>query len=501
MLERDVASGKQVARLEHITSVSSAAYSPDNTRILTASDATRRSLRTGRLAFVIESAKAVFSPDGTRILTASADTAGGIWDARSNTLLAQLVAEDSAISSTALRPEGRRIVLASSTARLWGAADGAQLAKLEGHKSGVWSATFSPDGTRIVTASDDNTARVWAAGSGAQIAELDGHTSAVASAVFSPDGTRIVTASSDSTARVWDAESGAQLAKLEGHTGMLSSAIFSPDGTRIVTCSDTLRIWDSVPRAVRYADRRRLETARPVAQQKLSDALAQGESWISAATRLREAVDMTDDVRRSALELLTASANRSLLRSNTRLRELSERKWIARMLGDEAWPIEDLVEDDLRQIVDDPSDLRTINEIVQRSLDPEHPIYGDEVHACALARRCIVNATQKSIPGKESVPVSEVATYRRTLAQALFRNGRFDDALAEAHLALAAAREDQKDEYAGSLQRLERDIATWRDESGRVRHAEWRSKVEELDRDIAAIERDPDVRLWIKEGR
>jgi len=117
----------------------------------------------------------------------------------------------------------------------------------QGHTDLVMSASFSPDGSRIVTASADNTAKVWDAKSGAEVLTLKGHTQYVVSASFSPDGSRIVTASADRTAKVWDAKSGVPVLTLKGHAGDVKSASFSPDGSRIVTASadNTAKVWDA----------------------------------------------------------------------------------------------------------------------------------------------------------------------------------------------------------------------------------------------------------------
>jgi WD40 repeat protein len=204
---------------------------------------------------------AVFSPDGSRILTASGDTTARLWDAQGQPL-ATLSGHTGTLYSAVFSPDGSRILTASNdnTARLWNA-EGQPLATLSGHTDAVRSAVFSPDGTRILTASDDKTARLWDvsaalnAGANAQpLATLAGHTSYVYSAVFSPDGSRILTASADNTARLWDvsavlnAGAAAQpLAILTGHTGAVNSAAFSPDGASIITVSNdnTARLWDA----------------------------------------------------------------------------------------------------------------------------------------------------------------------------------------------------------------------------------------------------------------
>ena len=192
---------------------------------------------------------AAYSPDGTRIVTASNDKTARIWDARTGMELQVLSGHSDYVNCAAYSPDGSRIVTVSidKTARIWDARTGAQLTVLLGHGDSVSSAAYSPDGTRIVTASYDKTARIWNARTGAQLMVLSGHPNRVVSAAYSPDGTRIVTASVDKTARIWDARTGAPLEVLSGHGDTVQSAGYSPDGTRIVTASldKTARIWDA----------------------------------------------------------------------------------------------------------------------------------------------------------------------------------------------------------------------------------------------------------------
>ena len=241
----------------HAGFVQTGAYSPDGTRIVTASaDKTARiwDARTGAELAVLSGHagfvySAAYSPDGTRIVTASDDKTARIWDARTGAELAVLSGHAGFVDSAAYSPDGTRIVTASDdkTARIWDARTGGQLAVLSGHGDIVVSAAYSPDGTRIVTASADKTARIWDARTGVELAVLSGHAGFVYSAAYSPDGIRIVTASADKTARIWDARTGGQLAVLSGHGDIVVSAAYSPDGTRIVTASadKTARIWDA----------------------------------------------------------------------------------------------------------------------------------------------------------------------------------------------------------------------------------------------------------------
>jgi len=280
----------------HTSPISSAAFSPDGTKIVTASyDTTARvwmqntrgnwtsSLPLTGHTRVVKSA--AFSPDGTKIVTASWDRTARIWtqDAQGKrrrplskklnpalsgnrakptgvkvdwTSSLPLRGHTSPLSSAAFSPDGTNIVTASSdmTARVWtqdAEENWISSLPLTEHNGSVLSAAFSPNGTNIVTASGDNTARVWTQdtqGNWISSLPLTGHTDMVSSAAFSPDGTKIVTASYDSTARVWTQDTEGNWISslpLTGHTQRIFSAAFSPDGTKIVTISadETARVW------------------------------------------------------------------------------------------------------------------------------------------------------------------------------------------------------------------------------------------------------------------
>jgi Tol biopolymer transport system component len=242
---------------DHDQSLSSADFSPDGKRIVTASgDKTARiwDTETAKEMAVLRGhdgdlSSAAFSPDGKRIVTASGDKTARIWDTETAKEMAVLRGHAREVNSAAFSPNGKRIVTASGdkTARIWDAATAKEIAVLRGHDIDVYSAAFSPDGKRIVTASTDKTARIWDAATAKEIAVLRGHDYIVRSAAFSPDGTRIVTASSDGTARIWDASTAKEIATLRGHESIVYSAVFSPDGKRILTASwdKTARIWDA----------------------------------------------------------------------------------------------------------------------------------------------------------------------------------------------------------------------------------------------------------------
>ena len=72
---------------------------------------------------------AAFSPDGSRIVTASWDKTARLWDAATGAPIGQAMKHEGPVKSAAFSPDGTRIVTASDdkTARLWDAATGAQI--------------------------------------------------------------------------------------------------------------------------------------------------------------------------------------------------------------------------------------------------------------------------------------------------------------------------------------------------------------------------------------
>ncbi len=254
----DSRTGIQLAVLRgHGDIIFSARYSPDGRRIVTASrDGTARiwDADTGVQVAVLKGHTqgvrfAGYSPDGTRIVTTSTDRSGRIWNASTGVVLATLSGHDDAVTAAAYSPDGTHIVTASidRSARIWDARSGIEQRKLIGHGDTILGVAYSPDGARILTASRDKSARIWDAGTGAQLGVLSGHREDVASAVYSPDGAQIVTASFDRSLRIWSARTLAPLAILYGHGDAILSAAYSPDGARIVSASfdKTARIWNA----------------------------------------------------------------------------------------------------------------------------------------------------------------------------------------------------------------------------------------------------------------
>lgn len=287
----------------HTDTVSSVEFSPDGSRIVSASwDNTVRIWDTetannikilkGKLS--VDSASFI---DSKKIVFASSDNAIRIWDIEFGECIGKITGHTSTVNSFSLSPYGSYVVTASDdhTIRVWNVLHDFSTGKIQtliahktlyGHNNRINSAVFCHYANkRIASASDDHTIRIWdietgkciqtlygtsrfnsvafsydgmkiVAASGnnieiwharmyKRIKTLVGHTDFVNSVAFNPNGSRIVTASDDKTIRIWNALTGECLQILKGHSSPTHSAGFSPDGKKIVYAyENTVRIWD-----------------------------------------------------------------------------------------------------------------------------------------------------------------------------------------------------------------------------------------------------------------
>lgn len=235
----------------HSREVLSAAFSPDGTWIVSYSlDDTVKiwDVDTGACEKTLKGqSAAAFSPDGTRIASSSTNSTIEIWHV--GTGACEKIFEDLSrgVNFVAFSPDGTRIALCDKDDSVWILhTDTANCEQIYHHDKGlIFEAAFSPDGKQIAVTCRLGVIRIWLADG--RLCKPDFETeTGTTSVAFSPDGKRIATASLGEVVQIWNADTAVCERTLKGHISIVSSVAFSPIGTKVVSgaCDNTIRIWD-----------------------------------------------------------------------------------------------------------------------------------------------------------------------------------------------------------------------------------------------------------------
>jgi WD40 repeat protein len=265
--------------------VTSVAWSPDGTRISSASATVRVwNALTGDTIFIYREhagfqklvAAVAWSPDGALIASVGGgdEQAIHIWDAANGGPISIYHGHTKHVNALAWSPDGAQIASASDTVQVWDAVGGDSVAmgliredarvsviKYPGHtrfwrrNNAVHAIAWSPDGAYIASSGADKTVQVWHARQPFQhiILTYRGHTLPVSCVAWSPDGTLIASGSGDGTVQVWDSTNGDLFFTYDGHSGSqvwIKALAWSPDGMRIASASggsdETIHVWNAL---------------------------------------------------------------------------------------------------------------------------------------------------------------------------------------------------------------------------------------------------------------
>jgi WD40 repeat protein len=266
----DLERGAEIAKISgHSSYIQAAEFSPDRTRVVTASsDTTARvwDVATGQTVASLQHPmpveQAAFASDGVDVFTIDRGGAVRRWDVMNSRVRFEIGEKLEPGTAFHASPAGDRMLYVTNDARvrkavLFDANTGRIVATFGPFNTYLVNPSFSPDGTRVLIGSWDRTARLWDARTGELQMTLRGHTDALRDVTFSPDGRQVATAGLDRTAKLWDVASGRLLASFEAGF-QVDTVSFSADGGRLLVTGDFARLYPATrPELLRWAERLR----------------------------------------------------------------------------------------------------------------------------------------------------------------------------------------------------------------------------------------------------
>jgi WD40 repeat protein/tetratricopeptide (TPR) repeat protein len=250
------ATGQLIGTLpEHPDRVRAATFSPDGRTILTGGyDKTARlwDAATGQsLGPPLEHSDRVltvaFSPDSRTILAGGLDGTVRAWEVGTGRPVGGPLDHGSYGRATALRftNDGASLIALGldGKVRRWDLASGHLLGQpVDQGTFQIDTVASSPDGKTILNGIGDQTARLRDAATGRPLGPPLTHPGVLASVALSPDGKTVVTGCQDWMARLWDARTGQPIGPPMPHSFWVQAVAFHPDGRTILT-SDRQTAW------------------------------------------------------------------------------------------------------------------------------------------------------------------------------------------------------------------------------------------------------------------
>ena len=239
----DVASGREVMRIQRKGTVQGAFFSPDGKLLVTVTgDIGMGPAEAGvhfweapdwHLTFHAAGGNIRFSADG-RLFAISDESTVRILETVSRREITS-IATPNPLSTFIFSPDLKHLATGDDKGAILicEVPSGRRVAELK-QESGIGRLDFSPDGKYLVAAGG-SAAQIWDWSKGTGVIQFQ-HEAEVADVVFSQDGKTLATAAGN-TERLWDAATGVEIGRIM-HDQAVTSVAFAPDGKALVTAGD-----------------------------------------------------------------------------------------------------------------------------------------------------------------------------------------------------------------------------------------------------------------------
>jgi WD40 repeat protein len=218
----DVSSSKELSTLEHLSPLTSVAW----------------------------------SHDGRWIAIGGSDNVVHIWDPANSKESHSLTGHLGFVTALAFDPSGQRLASASidQTTRIWDLSHWMPGMVLRAHTDAIFSISFDPSGRRLASGSKDGTVKIFDADLAQEYMPFKGDAFYVSKVSFSPDGKCLASVGPDRKAiSIWDISTCQVISTLHERTAIVRALAYSSDGKFLASASDNW-VERRIPAKVKISD-------------------------------------------------------------------------------------------------------------------------------------------------------------------------------------------------------------------------------------------------------